>query len=255
MRNIAMIVGYDGTAYHGFQSQPDGNTVQDRLEEAVRSLTGERVKVHGSGRTDAGVHARGQVINIHTASRIPIERWCLAMNSRLPDDIVVSNAREVPEDFHARRSALRKTYRYLIHNSMFPDPLTRRYTLHVYRPLDVERMAEGLSYLIGEHDFTSYCSPRTEVEDRVRTLYAGSVRREDAPGEPDARIVVELTGNGFLYNMVRIIVGTLLLVGTAEMEPIRMRRILEAKDRNAAGPTAPAHGLILWSVEYEQFRS
>jgi tRNA pseudouridine38-40 synthase len=255
MRNIAMIVGYDGTAYHGFQSQPGGNTVQDRLEEAVRILTGERVKVHGSGRTDAGVHARGQVINIHTASRIPIERWCLAMNSRLPDDIVVSDAREVPEDFHARRSALRKTYRYTIHNGRYPDPLTRLYTLHVYRPLCADRMAEGLSYLIGEHDFTSYCSPRTEMEDRVRTIYSGSVRTEAAAGESDRRIVIEITGNGFLYNMVRIIVGTLILVGREEMEPIRMRRILEAKDRSGAGPTAPAHGLTLWSVEYEQFRS
>lgn len=255
MRNIAMIVSYDGTSYDGFQSQPSGNTVQDKLEAAVMQLTGERVNIYGSGRTDAGVHARGQVINFHTDSRIPEERWCLAINSRLPDDIVVTRAFAVPDDFHARKCARRKTYRYTIQNSMFPDVMNRLYALHVYRPLAIEAMQEAASYLVGEHDFTSYCSPKAAGDNRIRTIYRAAVSSEPSATGSGRIITIEVTGNGFLYNMVRIIVGTLLLVGQEQLPPEEVRRILEAKDRSKAGPTAPAHGLMLWNVEYDDFHS
>lgn len=258
MRNLAMLISYDGTAYSGFQSQPSGNTIQDRLEAAIRLLTGEDVKIIGSGRTDAGVHARGQVIQFRTASRIPVERWPLAMNSRLPDDIVVHYAQEVPEHFHARRSALRKTYRYTILNARHPNVFARRCEFHHPRPLDVDAMKAGLSYLVGEHDFTSFCSAQTEDTNRVRTIYDASIKTCEIDGDAGMargrRITVDLTGNGFLYNMVRIIVGTILLVGEGKMAPEHIRDILEARDRRLAGPTAMAHGLMLWEVVYEDFQ-
>lgn len=250
MRNIAMIVSYDGAAYEGYQSQPSGNTIQDKLEEAIQHLTRERVKIHGSGRTDAGVHARGQVVNFHTKSRIPIERWPLAINTRLPDDIVVSHAQEMPEAFHARRSAKLKTYRYTLQNSSFPNVMTRNWSLHLYRLLDIDAMKEGISYLTGQHDFTSFCSTGASGESRVRTIYMAKVEEQPSAQGIGKEIVIELTGNGFLYNMVRIIVGTLILVGQQQLEPVKVREILEARDRSKAGPTAPPHGLQLWNVEY-----
>jgi tRNA pseudouridine38-40 synthase len=260
MRNIGLVVSYDGTNYSGFQSQSFRNTIQDKLQEAIGKLTGETIKVTGSGRTDAGVHARGQVVNFHTASRIPIERWQLALNSRLPDDIVIRQAVELPETFHARKGAVSKTYRYTIHNSRVPDVFRRRYQLFHHAPLNVERMAEGLRHLIGEHDFTSFCSRKTEKQSYVRTLFDARIESE-SPGAADAVagrdadgrcgvIHIYVTGSGFLYNMVRIIVGTLIEVGEGKRTPDDMLRILQARDRLAAGPTAPAHGLCLWEVVY-----
>lgn len=278
MRNIAMLVSYDGTNYEGFQTQPGGNTIQDKLEEAIERLTGERTKIIGSGRTDAGVHAYGQVINFTTASRIPIERWSLAMNARLPHDILVRGAVEVPFDFHSRKSAIGKTYRYTIQNSKLPDVFNRGYQLHHPRPLNIAAMREALTFLIGEHDYTSYCSPKAPGDHRVRTIYAAEIFVEDgtaqglesasrspmanfprahdlfklgANSEEVGRCVhIYITGNGFLYNMVRIIVGTLLLVGQNKLEAADMLKILEGRDRSLAGPTAVAHGLSLWKVYY-----
>lgn len=254
MRNIAMVVSYDGTHYEGYQSQPSGKTVQDKIEEAILHLTGERVKTHGSGRTDAGVHARGQVINFHTKSRIPIERWGLAMNTRLPSDIVVSHAQEVPADFHSRRSAKRKTYRYTLQNSAFPDVMNRYWSLHIYRPLDVVAMKQAISYLEGEHDFSSFCSTGASGDSRVRTIYKAQIAEWPNENSIGKQIVIDITGNGFLYNMIRIIVGTLLQVGQGQIEPEQMQSILVAKDRSRAGPTAPPQGLKLWNVEYGEIQ-
>lgn len=254
MRNIALVIGYDGTGYYGFQTQPGGNTVQDHLETAIRLLTGETVKLHGSGRTDAGVHARAQVAHFLTESAIPAERWSIALNTRLPNDIVVYEAREMPLDFHARRSAKLKTYRYVIQNSKFPDLLYTRTRYHDHRKLDTAAMKEALVYVKGTHDFTSFCTVRCDKDSRVRTIYDADlfVLHDPLPGDELARSIhFEITGNGFLYNMVRIMAGTLIQIGQGKRRPEDMKRILEAKNRRLAGPTAEAHGLTLWRVEYD----
>lgn len=252
MRNLRFTLSYDGTSYSGFQTQPDGNTVQDQLEEAIHMLTGEKVKITSSGRTDAGVHARGQVVNFLTSSRIPVDRWCLALNSMLPRDIVVYEAEEVSLTFHSRKSAKRKTYCYEIRTSRFPDVFHRAFEVHYPTPLNIEAMKEALSCFIGTHDFTSFCTTRTTMENRVRTIY--EARLEYLPDQDDpARglIQIYLTGSGFLYNMVRIIVGTILQVGEGKEKSSEIPVILAAKDRRKAGPTAMAKGLTLWKVEYE----
>lgn len=253
MRNLAMVVSYEGTAYSGFQTQPFGNTVQDKLEEAVRHLTGEQVKIHGSGRTDAGVHARAQVIHFQTGSRIPTDRWTLAMNARLPSDIVVHAAVEVPDDFHARRSAIRKTYRYSIQQTRLPDVFHRRTRIHHPARLRTDEMRRALAVLEGEHDFTSFCSTKTPVGSHVRTIYRTSLELEPSrmAGDGDAGVIhIYVTGSGFLYNMVRIIVGTLLDIGQGKRTAADMAAVLEARDRKRAGQTAEPHGLILWGVGY-----
>lgn len=253
MRNLKMVVSYDGTSYSGFQTQPNRNTIQDKLEEAVAILTGETVKIHGSGRTDAGVHARGQVINFQIDSVIPVERWSLAMNARLPEDIVVRHTEEVALNFHARRSAKRKTYQYTIQRTKFADVFHRRTRFHHPTKLNVEAMREALTYLEGKHDFTSFCTTRSPVGSHVRTIYEAGLEFNPDPagGDGDAGVIhITLTGSGFLYNMVRIITGTLLQIGEGKRSADDMGLILKAKDRNAAGPTAMAHGLILWDVSY-----
>jgi tRNA pseudouridine38-40 synthase len=258
MRNMAMLASYDGTGYHGFQTQPDGNTVQDKLEAALYQLSGERVKITGSGRTDAGVHARAQVFNFHTNFPIPVERWCLALNSRLPRDIVVRAAREVPASFHARRSVKRKTYRYSIQRSKFTDVFYRNTRFHHPLPLSVEAMRVALSAFVGEHDFTSFCSARTPVESHVRTIFGARLLYEPYrdPDDGDAGVIhLELTGNGFLYNMVRIIAGTVIEVGEGKRAPDSIPGILAGMNRGLAGPTAVPHGLILWNVDYDLFQT
>jgi tRNA pseudouridine38-40 synthase len=268
-RNICLVIGYDGTGYNGYQSQPGGNTIQDKLEEAVGILTGERIRVIGSGRTDAGVHARRMCVNFHTESKIPIDRWAIALNTRLPNDIVVHSAREVPQRFHARHDAVRKTYRYTINCRKFPDPFRRMYEFHHPLPLDIEAMREGLTYLLGEHDFSSFTNPHSTQTSHVRVLYEARLVADDTadeiptlteeadrlryPGKSRGVYHLYLTGNGFLYNMVRIIAGTILLVGEGKLPPERISAILEAKDRSQAGPTAVPHALTLWDVEYETF--
>lgn len=253
MRNICMTVSYDGNGYNGFQTQPSCNTVQDHLEHAIFLLTGEKLKITASGRTDAGVHARGQVFNFYTNSVIPIERWCLAINARLPDNIIVWNARLVPDHFHSRRSAKRKTYRYTIRCGKYPDLFKRHIEFHHPTPLDVQAMREGLSHLVGEHDFTTFCTSRTDKKMLVRTIY--EARLECDPMENDLNsyaMHIYLTANGFLYNMVRIIIGTLLQVGVGKRSSSNVKEILEAKNRSLAGPTAMPHGLMLWDVFYNE---
>ncbi|MFE4714397.1 MULTISPECIES: tRNA pseudouridine(38-40) synthase TruA [Paenibacillus] len=256
MRNLLMKVNYDGTTYDGFQTQPQGNTIQDRLEEAILHLTGEDLKIHASGRTDAGVHAYGQPFNFITSSQIPLERWCLALNARLPQDIVVTEAREVPLSFHSRRSAKRKTYRYTINANQFPDPFQRRWQLHHPGILDVSAMQQGLTHLLGTHDFTSFASRHSTKTSHVRTIYEAHMEVDTSMCRPNPRdqgvIHVFITGSGFLQHMVRIIMGTLINVGQGKCPADKVAHILAACDRGAAGPTAVANGLTLWSVEYEE---
>ncbi|AZK46051.1 tRNA pseudouridine(38-40) synthase TruA [Paenibacillus lentus] len=255
MRNLLMTVCYDGTSYYGFQTQPGGNTIQDCLEAAIRHLTGEVVKIHGSGRTDAGVHARAQPFHFITSSQIPVERWCLALNARLPADIRVTAAEEVELDFHARRSAKRKTYRYTINANRVPDVFQRNYQLHHPGRLNISAMQKGLSYLIGTNDYTSFASRHSTKASHVRTIDEARIEVDTSLARPESRdqgvVHLYISGNGFLQHMVRIIVGTLLEVGQGKRLPEEMKQILEAKDRKAAGPTAESKGLMLWSVEYD----
>lgn len=255
MRNLLMRVHYDGTHYDGFQTQPQGNTIQDRLEQAINLLTGETIKITASGRTDAGVHAYGQPFNFMTSSKIPLERWCLALNARLPEDIVVTEAKEVPFSFHSRRGAKRKTYRYTINGNRFPDPFQRRWQHHHPVKLDLAAMKQGLKFLLGTHDFTSFASRHSTKASHVRTIYDVHMdvdRTFSRPNSADLGIIhTYITGSGFLQHMVRIIMGTMIWVGEGKYPPEHVAAILAACDRGAAGPTAVAKGLALWSVEYE----
>jgi tRNA pseudouridine38-40 synthase len=244
MKRLKCTVAYDGTDYSGFQVQPDQVTVQGEIEAALNRITGESIQITGSGRTDAGVHARGQVIHFDTSSQIPLDKWRFVLDNQLPDAIVVRSVEEAAPDFHARFDVKQKEYRYCIDNAPVPDVFCHRYADHIRFPLDVEQMRLAAGHLIGEHDFTSFCSAKTFVEDKVRRLFDLRVERE---GE---RIWVICRGNGFLYNMVRIIVGTLVEVGQGKRHPDELPGILAARDREAAGKTAPAKGLTMWEVLY-----
>lgn len=247
MRNLKLTIEYDGTNYHGFQDQvdPELPTVQATLERVLSKLTQEPIKVYAAGRTDAGVHAKGQVVNFKTYWATPADRVCRAINSGgLPKDIVVKFAEEVDMEFHSRYSAREKTYKYYVYNNEISNPFWRRYSLFVPQALNIELMREGLSHLIGYHEFTSFKAYGSSVKSDWRTIYEASVNR-DGP-------VIEFTfrGDGFLYNMVRIIVGTIIMVGRGKISPERLAEILLAKDRNLAGKTAPPQGLFLEKVDY-----
>jgi tRNA pseudouridine38-40 synthase len=253
MRNICLTISYDGTNYNGFQSQPNGNTIQDKLQEAIGRVTGERVETAGSGRTDAGVHARRQTVNFLTTGNVPVHRWPLAVNPWLPADIVVLDAQEMPLTFHAWKSVKRKTYRYSIYCSRYPNVFYRHMHKHHYRQLNVDEMAKALACLVGTHDFTSFCSRKTTKATRTRTIYDAHIEiiRDPESGQPNSTILhIFITGNGFLYNMVRIIVGTLITIGEGRKSSEEMQHILAACDRSEAGPTAVPHGLMLWDVIY-----
>jgi tRNA pseudouridine38-40 synthase len=246
MRNIKMSIAYEGTHYHGFQIQnrTELKTVQGELEKALNILTGEKINVYGSGRTDAGVHALGQVINFNTISRIPEEKFALAINSVLPRDIVVWQAVEASPEFHARFWAKKKTYCYTIYNDRHFSPFWRHYAFHVPMELDFENLLLGAKCFIGEHDFSAFSANNTLIKDRVRTIYDLRVEKEG----PLIKFVV--TGNGFLYNMVRIMAGTLLEIGERKRDPEDIAAIIASKDRRAAGMTLPPQGLCLHSVIY-----
>ena len=244
-RNIRLTVAYDGTNYHGFQRQrPPVTAVQNVLEAKLETVFGDSVELAASGRTDAGVHAYGQVVNFFTDGKIPVERVPLAVNSLLPDDIVVLEAAEAGEDFSARHSARSKTYVYRIQRGRLPNPFTRNYAWHVGFPLDVKAMGEALASLRGTHDFTSFRASGGAPMSPVRTMYRAEL------AERGDMLEVVLHGNGFLYHMVRNIVGTLVNVGQGRLSPAGFREILEARDRRKASPTAPPQGLYLYSVEY-----
>ncbi len=244
MKRLKCIVAYDGTDFSGFQVQPDQITVQGEIEAALSRITGQPVQISGSGRTDAGVHARGQVFHFDTDSTIPVEKWRFILNNQLPDSIIIQSVEEVESQFHSRFDVRAKEYRYCIDNGTVPDLFRHRYAEHIRYPLDVQRMQEAASHLIGEHDFTSFCSAKTHVEDKVRTIFDLRIERENN------LIWIICQGNGFLYNMVRIIAGTLIEVGQGKRDPDEIPAILAACDRERAGLTAPAKGLTMWEVFY-----
>lgn len=244
MKRVKLIVAYDGTNYCGWQIQINGITVEEVLNKTISELVGEPIAVIGASRTDSGVHAMGNVAVFDTESRIPAEKMSFALNQRLPEDIRIQESCEVPLGWHPRYCDTRKTYEYRILNRRFAIPTERLYSHFFYYPLDVEKMQQAADYLVGEHDFKSFCSTRTQVENTVRTIYFLRVIKE---GD---MIRIQINGNGFLYNMVRIIVGTLLKVGTGMYPPEHVKEILEAKDRRLAGPKAEARGLTLMEIEY-----
>lgn len=241
---IRLEVEYDGTRYVGWQRQKNGRSIQQMLEEAASRVTSAPVTVHGSGRTDAGVHATGQTAHFDTESALEPERFASAMNFYLPDDIRVISSQAASADFHARFSALGKTYVYTFRNHPQRSAIHRGLSAHLPGKIDLEAMRQGAEYLIGEHDFASFCAG-AEGKDTVRNIEQIGIERHGP------YIQLEITGNGFLQHMVRIIAGTLAEVGSGIRAPEDIRRILEAKDRKAAGPTAPAKGLLLKKVYYD----
>ena len=244
MKRIKLIIAYDGTNYCGWQLQPGKPTVEEAVNIALSELLREDIAVIGASRTDSGVHARGNVAVFDTESRIPSDKIAPALNVRLPEDIRIQSSVEVEPDFHPRKTDSRKTYEYRILNRNTSQPTERLYSDFVYYALNVGAMQEAAGYLSGEHDFTSFCSVNTQVTDKVRTIYSLDVTKQ---GDI---ITIKVTGSGFLYNMVRIIAGTLIEIGRGAYPPDRMAEILRGCDRSLAGPTAPAHGLTLMGIEY-----
>lgn len=244
-RRVKLIISYDGTNYCGWQIQINGITVEEILNKELSRLLNEDIAVIGASRTDSGVHALGNVAVFDTYSKIPPEKMCFALNQRLPEDIRIQDSCEVAPDFHPRFCDSIKTYEYKILNRRFDIPTLRLYTHFVYMPLDVEKMQKAATFIVGEHDFKSFCSARTQVMSTVRTIYSLVVEKQ---GDI---ISIRISGNGFLYNMVRIIVGTLIKVGLGVYPPEHVQEILDAHDRNLAGPKAPAKGLTLIGIEYQ----
>lgn len=244
MKNIKLVIEYDGTNYSGWQNQENAITVQEVLESKIKEVTKETVRLIGSGRTDSGVHAKGQVANFFTASTIPGEKFKYVLNNILPDDIKILDSCEVELDFHSRFSAVRKRYRYVIYNNDMPSPIHRLYSLHFKYDLDIEKMQKAADYLLGTHDFISFMASGAIVKDTIRTIYELKVERK---GD---FILITTEGTSYLKYMVRNIVGTLLEVGNGRRNPEDVLYVLEARDRNKAGATAPPQGLFLEKVYY-----
>ena len=246
MRNIKLTIEYDGKEFNGWQKQPTKLNIQGTIEQAIKLVTGEEVDLTASGRTDSGVHALGQVANFKTNSNIPIEKIPIALNSNLKKSIRIISAEEVDERFHSRLTCKKKTYRYIINNSEFSSAIYRNLETHIPQKLDVDKMQAAVKYFEGEHDFKAFKASGTSSKSSVRKIYEAKVLKM-----PNNRIYIELTGNGFLYNMVRIIAGTLVDVGTEKIEPEDIKKIIDSKDRNLAGKTLQPNGLYLVEVNYE----
>lgn len=244
MKRVRLIVAYDGTNYSGWQTQTNSVAVQDVLNRHLSELLGEEIETIGASRTDAGVHALGNVAIFDTNHRMPAEKISYALNTRLPADIRIQKSEEVTSDFHPLAVKSIKTYEYKILNRKMPLPTLRNYAHFTYVPLDVDKMCEGAQYLIGEHDFKSFCGAGAQVKTTVRHVLDINIKKEED------LITMRVTGKGFLYNMVRIIAGTLIEVGKGNYPPEHVKEILEACDREAAGPTAPARGLTLVQIQY-----
>lgn len=244
MKRIGLVVAYDGTNYSGWQVQPNGITIQGELNRHLSELLGEEIETMGASRTDAGVHAMGNVAVFDTNTRIPGEKISYALNQRLPDDIRIQLSEEVEPDFHPRYCNSEKTYEYRILNRRFPVPTERLYSYFYHYKLDVEKMRAATGFLIGRHDFASFCGAKAQVKSTVRTITAIEVEKE---GD---MIIIRVSGEGFLYNMVRIIAGTLIQVGNGTYPPEHVGEILAAANREAAGPTAPACGLTLMGIQF-----
>ena len=292
-RRILLRVAYDGTNYHGWQLQPNAATIEGELNRALCALTGEEIVVTGASRTDAGVHALGNVAVFDTTSRIPAEKFSYALTQRLPEDIVIQSSKQVADDFHPRHCDCRKTYEYDILNRTFPLPAYRNTAYFLYGTLDIEAMRKACQAFLGEHDFASFCAAGAQVQTTVRTIYSlevecrplteagtpvppasgeavnaaagkrGEQVQQTQPASGEAvnaaschrihqLLTIRVKGNGFLYNMVRIIAGTLVEVGRGHIKPEEVAGIIAAKDRAKAGPTAPARGLRLVEIEYRK---
>lgn len=284
-RRILLRVAYDGTNYHGWQVQPNAKTIEGELNRILTQLTGEEIQVTGASRTDAGVHALGNVAVFDTLSRIPAEKFSYALNQRLPEDIVIQSSVQVADDFHPRHCDCRKTYEYDILNRTFPLPAYRNTAYFLYGDLDLDAMRKACQAFLGEHDFASFCAAGAQVQTTVRTIYSlevleqplGSNGRTEAQRSqrtqsetielqpdkarlqgsqiqqaPERLLTIRVRGNGFLYNMVRIIAGTLVEVGRGHIRPEEIEGIIAACDRAKAGPTAPARGLRLVEIAYLQ---
>ena len=250
MRNIKLTIKYDGSRYKGWQRQENTDmTVQEKIENVLKRMTNENIEIIGSGRTDAGVHAIGQVANFKTESDMSLKEIRKYFSIYLPDDIVIDKVEEVEERFHSRYNAISKKYLYKIWNGDTLDPFSRKYSVHIDQSLNLEKMRKGASYLIGEHDFTSFTTDRSKKKSKVRTIYSIDITKNDKSVE------ILFHGNGFLYNMVRIIVATLIDVGLEKLKPENVSRILEGKNRALAGDTAVAKGLFLLEVEYKDFKN
>lgn len=245
MRRIKLTIAYDGTSYSGWQRQEGCMTVEETVAYAIEKLTGVKPELIGASRTDAGVHALGNVAVFDTDSPIPGEKFSYALNPYLPDDIRIMESDEVPETFHPRFDAHRKRYEYRIVTGGVCSPLDVRYAAHVRWPLDIDAMNRMAQYAVGTHDFTSFCAAGAQVKTKVRTISSIAVTNQGG------MIVIAVTGDGFLYNMVRILAGTLIQAGLHRIEPETMQAIIEGKDRALAGPTAPANGLRLCKIWYE----
>ena len=243
MRNLKLTIQYDGTRYCGWQKQPNSSGIQGTIEYAIYEITKEKLNIIGSGRTDAGVHALGQVANFKTNSSIPAARIPDALNAKLPKDISIIDCQEVSEDFHSRYSATGKIYRYLIYNKPYRSPLYKDTSYHVRYDLDIQKMRSEAQSLLGTHDFKGFMSSGSSVKDTVREIYDIRLSKQED------LIVLEVEGNGFLYNMVRIIVGTLVDIGRGRINKC-LKEIVESKSRSECGHTAPAHGLFLKKVDY-----
>ncbi len=244
MRNIKIIIEYHGRGFNGWQKQPDKLNIQGEIERAIEEITGEKVDLIASGRTDAGVHSLGQTANFKIEGDFPIEKIPIALNSKLKNSIRIISAEEVEERFHSRYSVKSKKYRYIINNSQYGTAIYRELEFHVPQKLDIEKMKEAAKYFEGEHDFKAFKASGTSSKSSVRTIYKADVI------EDGDRIKIELTGNGFLYNMVRIISGTLVDVGHGKIKPEEIKEIIESKDRKKAGKTLPPQGLYLVEVTY-----
>ena len=247
MRRIRTIIAYDGTDYVGWQTQPNGVAVQEVIEKAILEVTGEQTTLQGSGRTDSGVHAQAQVAHFDTGARMAADKFAIALNTHLPADIRVLYSEEVAPDFHARFSAKEKQYRYFVQTGPHADVFARKYALHAYMPLDLELMNEAAALVVGTHDFSAFMSTGREVETAVRTV---SLSKWEKQGK---FLVYTVQGNGFLYNMVRILVGTMVGMGNGRIPKDSMDKALASLSRKDAGPTAPPHGLVLWRVKYPDF--
>lgn len=284
-RRILLRVAYDGTNYHGWQVQPNAKTIEGELNRVLTQLTGEEIQVTGASRTDAGVHALGNVAVFDTVSKIPAEKFSYALNQRLPEDIVIQSSLQVADDFHPRHCDCRKTYEYDILNRTFPLPAYRNTAYFLYGDLDLDAMRKACQAFLGEHDFASFCAAGARVQTTVRTIYSlevleqplavtgrGSKPASEVTGadpicqptetaaveqsqrSPERLMTIRVRGNGFLYNMVRIIAGTLVEVGRGHIRPEEIEGIIAACDRAKAGPTAPARGLRLVEIKYDSYQ-
>ena len=244
MRNIKLTIEYDGREFNGWQKQPNKLNIQGSIERAIEEITGEKVDLNASGRTDAGVHALGQVANFKTDSNLPIDKFPIAINSKLKKSIRILNAEEVDDRFHSRLTCKRKTYRYVINNTTVGSAIYRYLETHIPQKLDVNEMSKAVKYFEGEHDFKAFKASGTSSKSSLRTIYEAKVYKIDE------KIYIELTGNGFLYNMVRIIAGTLVDVGLGKIKATDIPDIITQGKRELAGKTLPPNGLYLVKVEY-----